>query len=80
MGNRGNEELHMKYFKTFAPIIAIFVVALIGIAITSPSAGVAGYRSSGLLMVTFGIVIVWFILEMFAIGKKEPEASEQKKE
>jgi hypothetical protein len=70
----------MKYFKTFAPIIAIFVVVLIGIALTSPSAGAAGYRSSGLLMATFGIGIVWFILEMFAIGKKEPAAVNEKKE
>jgi hypothetical protein len=70
----------MKYFKTFAPIMGIFTLALIGIMITSPDASTAGQKSSGIIMMMFGAGLVWFILEFAAIGKKEPEPTDQKKD
>ena len=69
----------MKYFKTFAPLIAIFAIGIGFVMITSPDAFTAGKNSAGLVMMMFGAGAVWIILELAALGKKEPQQSEQKK-
>lgn len=66
----------MKYLKTFAGVFAVGGLALVGIALTSSSAGAAGQRSAGIVMMLCGVAAVWIVLELIAIGKNAPEPTE----
>lgn len=59
-------------YKNLVWIFVIGGILLVWIIVTSPDAGTAGERSSGLFAFFFGSLIAWGILETFP-DKKKPE-------
>jgi DMSO reductase anchor subunit len=70
----------MKYFGTFKWFFIVGGLVIVFNMITSPDAFTAGERSAGIVAMLFGVFIVWTVMELFALGKKEPDANDEKKE